>query len=222
MKCFPRWFFSLPLLCLSACVGDAGIYIASSHPLDEECAIDTSVIQATGTLDVSAQENLLAPDYRLGFLLRNDLDGDDIDTAGAQRNHFYLRKIILTMSVGNTEISEEMDVSGACTPGGGELVGGFNILSPKAFQRMLQQAGPTLQSAVVSVKFKGKLLSGASYTTTAYDFPINFYASGIPPITSCGDGEILQVQSNSECLALPLGQDGTTTVCVPESEAEGT
>lgn len=220
MKRFPRWIFSLPLLCLSACVGDAGIYIVSSHPLDEECASDTSVIQVTGTLDVSAQEDLTAPVYRLGLLLRNDLDGSATDTLGAQRNHFYLRKIILKTSVGNAEISEEMDASGACAAGGGELTGGFNILSPKAYQKMLQLAGTAFQSAVVSVKFEGKLLSGASYTTTAYEFPINFYASGMLPLSTCGEGEVLQVQSSSECPTIPLGQDGTTAECVPASEAE--
>lgn len=220
MKRLSRWLFSLPPLLLCACVGDAGIYIAASHPLNEDCMSDTSMIRTTGVLDVSAQEDMPAPTYLLGLSLRNDLDGDDSDTVGAQRNLFYLKKISLKTSVGNAEISEEMDASGACTPGGGELIGSFNILSPKAYQKMLQLAGPELQSAVVSVKFEGKLLSGASYTTNAYDFPINFYASGMAPISACGEGEVLKVQSGSECPAVPLGQDGTTAACVPASEAE--
>lgn len=217
MKPFPRWIFFLPTLLLCACVGDAGIYIVSSHPLDENCSIsDTSVLKLGGTLDVSAQEKAISPTYYLGLLLKNDLDGDALDTVGEQRNHFYLKKIMLETSVGNSKLSEESEISGAVGAGGGELAGPFNILSPKAYQKMLQQAGPTLQTAVVSIKFEGRLLSGSTYKTKVYDFPIHFYASGKVFNLDCEENETLEVSAS--CPAIPVGQDGTTGSCVVPSE----
>ncbi len=223
MKRLSCWLSSLCLATLCACVGDAGIYTLSSHPLDEECLCDSSVIRPSGTLDVSIQEFYEDPSYLLGLVLQNDLDGETTDTVGAQRNLFYLRQIVLETRIGNSTISEEMDIAGSCSPGGGQLLGIFDIVSPKAFQKMTQLASDELQTAVVSIRFKGKLLSGDDYTTNAYDFPINFYASGVTPTLECGDGEVLQIYSSSGCaLDAILGQDGAFSQCVPEEDAEST
>ncbi len=224
MKRLSCWLSSLCLATLCACVGDAGIYTLSSHPLDEECLCDTSLISVNGMLDVSLKEAFVNPTYSVGLTLQNDLDGETTDTVGAQRNLFYLRQMILETRIGNSTISEEMDISGVCSPGGGQLIGVFEIISPKAFQKMSQMASDELQSAVVSIRFKGKLLSGSDYTTNAYDFPISFYASGQMPILECEEeGYVLQITSGSDCLSLGrLGEDGTSTTCVPEEDAEST
>ena len=95
MKRLSCWLSSLCLATMCACVGDAGIYTLSSHPLDENCMCDSTVIRPSGTLDVSAQELFQDSSYHLGILLQNDLDGEDTDTVGAQRNLFYLRQIVL-------------------------------------------------------------------------------------------------------------------------------
>ena len=223
MKRLSCWLSSLCLATMCACVGDAGIYTLSSHPLDENCLCDSTVIRPSGTLDVSAQELFQDSSYHLGILLQNDLDGEDTDTVGAQRNLFYLRQIVLETRIGNSTVSEEMDVSGSCSPGGGQLLGVFDIVSPKAFQKMSQLASADLQTAVVIIRFKGKLLSGDDYTTNAYDFPINFYASGVTPTLKCGDGEVLQIYSSSGCsLDSLIGQDGAFSECIPEEDAEST
>ena len=54
-------------LFLSACVGESGVYIASSHGYDKNCKCSSSEQLGGGLLDVS-----LASQYEVCLLLKNE------------------------------------------------------------------------------------------------------------------------------------------------------
>ncbi len=208
-------------LFLSACVGESGVYIASSHGYDKNCKCSSSEQLGGGLLDVS-----LASQYEVCLLLKNELSGDDGDTVGSQRNHYQLRSLIVETRIdGETVAEEELEAAGGCPPNG-ELLMGTNILGPKSMEALNSKASTDIQSAVVRVKVKGKLLSGGYIITTPYSFPISFLASGATPVTECDDGYTLTStveESGADLCSLLEGQEGIQNFCKEdEDKDEGT
>ena len=205
-------------LFLSACVGESGIYIASSHGYNKDCKCSSSEQKGGGLLDLS-----LATGYDTCLLLKNDLSGDDGDTVGSQRNHYQLRSLIIETRVdGETVAEEELDAAGGCPPNG-ELLMGVGLLGPKSMEALNSKASAEIQSAVVRVKVKGKLLSGGYIITTPYTFPISFMASGASPVTECGEGEKLTStveESGADICPALEGQDGVQNFCIEDEEQQ--
>ena len=208
-------------LLLSACVGESGVYIASSHSLDKDCKCNSSEQQSSGLIDLS-----LANTYNVCLRLKNDLAGDDEDTVGSQRNYYQLRSLIIETRVdGDTVAEEELDIAGGCPPNGELLLTGAGILGPKSLEALNSMASQDFQSAVVRVKVKGKLLSGGYIVTTPYSFPIDFMTSGSTATTSCDDGFTLTSNAEESGADLcPLeGQNNVVYYCKEdEDKDEGT
>lgn len=219
MKHIARLICLVSALFMTACVGDASFYIASTNVLNNECMPDENTQQGGGDLDVSLQGDSGA--YYIGLIVRNDMDNSESAAAPAQRNTVTLRHLLLKTDIDGDVTEETLDIAGTTEAGGGTTLMSVNILGPKTFEKMASLATEKIQEANIEIKVKGKMLGGEWIVSRPYYFPIDFYASGETPPEECGENEVLAKKTSSKCLSLPLGQDGTTMECVEKEDNGG-
>ena len=222
------------LLSASCTPSDSPIRILGAHSLKTgpgPCAVEGTIQQLSGSLDISAAQS-----YGIQFDVLSDLQPIVTSSSGTilateDRNTFFGKGLILSYTsipAKTFDPEEQIPIHMAIPPGAGTAPSFviIDLLTTKAAQRLYDSVVPG-ENIQVSAKFTivGELASGGAIRSNTVTFPIKVFSSGFKGCTplTAGDGGITVPNPralNGPC-GLPGGQDGTQPGCCLLSDGDG-
>ena len=223
-----RLLFSLALL-TTACVADSPLVVTNFHPVENNCALITETIQSGGQLDLSATGAFQIRADLKNFLdptINTTVEGKVLET-GEHRNKILIDTTVLTYTTDGLTIPEDAQPQAFMIEAGFGIKKGLNLMSEQALIYLNADFNPDggiakgadggfkKRLVKVTVRFDGKISSGARISSNPVTFPITVFQSGFNP--NCQPDGFAR---NGPCGGFG-GQDGIPLCCVPDGGQPG-